>query len=117
MLNYNYYDAVKSDILDYIKENDIDISTIDRDKLYDDLFDEDSVTGNGSGSYTFNSNTAETYVDANKPLLNQAIEEDFISEERAAKFWLDDNFEALDVVLRVYVLSSSIDQVLAENHN
>ena len=67
MKNYNYFEAVKEDVKNYI-ENEIDLQEtllecgdIDSliEKLYDDLWIEDSVTGNGSGSYTFNTYEAE----------------------------------------------------------
>ena len=55
---YNYLEAMKSDIKDYIK-NEVNTSNYsDREELENDLNDilwnEDSVTGNASGSYTFN---------------------------------------------------------------
>ena len=59
-MTYNYLDAVKADVLDYINE-EIDLTEWAglRDKLEnhlnDELFVTDSVTGNGSGSYTFSS--------------------------------------------------------------
>ena len=53
---YDYYEEVKNDVLDYI-ENNIDLDEFENredlyEHLYDELFVEDSVTGNGSGSYT-----------------------------------------------------------------
>ena len=54
MTKYNYYEAVREDITLYIYESDFAVPDDDRDdELYDDLWIEDSVTGNGSGSYTF----------------------------------------------------------------
>lgn len=54
--DYNYLEAMTEDIKVYIK-NEITLSDYsDRDKLEeylnDTLWTEDSVTGNGSGSYT-----------------------------------------------------------------
>ena len=53
---YNYLEAIKSDIKDYI-ENEVNTSNYsDREELENDLNDTlwtvDSVTGNASGSYT-----------------------------------------------------------------
>lgn len=56
---YNYLKAETDDVIVYIKDNDIDPKTVDPDSLNDLLYDEDSVTGNGSGSYTFNTVQAE----------------------------------------------------------
>lgn len=56
--DYNYIEAMKEDIKEYIK-NEVTLSDYsDRDELEkhlnDTLWTEDSVTGNASGSYTFN---------------------------------------------------------------
>lgn len=54
---YNYLEAVTADVLNYIDENNITVTSENRDKieqqLNDDLWTVDSVTGNASGSYTF----------------------------------------------------------------
>lgn len=58
MERYNYFAAVKEDVLNYINENEIVVTSENRDEveqeLNDTLFTCDSVTGNASGSYTFN---------------------------------------------------------------
>lgn len=55
--------AVKEAVLNYINENNIVVTSENRDEveqnLNDTLFTCDSVTGNASGSYTFNAWTAE----------------------------------------------------------
>lgn len=58
-MSYNYMNAMAEDIRDYITENiNREDYTEDRDGLEeylnDTLWTEDSVTGNASGSYTFN---------------------------------------------------------------
>lgn len=57
-MKYNYLQAVKEDVKNYIEENEIKVNSSNREEveqtLNDDLWAEDSVTGNGSGSYTFN---------------------------------------------------------------
>lgn len=46
---YNYYEAVKEDVLNYIKE-EVDMNGMDlnelKERLYEDLINEDSITGN-----------------------------------------------------------------------
>ena len=59
---YNYLKAMKSDIMDYIR-NDVNTNEFTsreelEERLNDDLWTVDSVTGNVSGSYTFNRWTA-----------------------------------------------------------
>lgn len=61
---YDYLEAIKADVKDAISDNyDLNEYRGDREgleeKLNDDLWTNDSVTGNASGSYTFNSYTAK----------------------------------------------------------
>ena len=72
---YNYLEELKSDVKNYINEvasDYMDCEDMDelRDELYDNLWDEDSVTGNGSGSYTFNREKAKEYVSDNMDLMD-----------------------------------------------
>lgn len=79
MERYDYLEAVKEDVKNYIEENGITVNSENRDEieeqLNDDLFCNDSVTGNGSGSYTFNTWRAEEYLCHNLDLLAEACEE------------------------------------------
>lgn len=54
---YDYMAAMRQDIKEYIKENKEALQGLTREeaeeKLYDDMWTADSVTGNASGSYTF----------------------------------------------------------------
>ncbi len=111
---YDYLENVKNDVIDFIKDNAININEIDREELNDQLWVEDSVTGNGSGSYTFNANKAKEYVDDNKDLIREAIDEGFMDRQKTAEWWLDDCYESIDVSLRCYVLSQAIDDAIEE---
>lgn len=76
---YNYLETVKEDVKEYIAEN-IDISEFGdieelKEKLNEDLWINDSVTGNASGSYTCNRAKAKKYVDDNKELIIEMAEE------------------------------------------
>ena len=66
MEKYNYREQVKSDILDYIAENEIKVTASNREEvaeqLQDELWANDSVTGNASGSYTCNAWEAEENI-------------------------------------------------------
>ena len=65
-MTYNYLEAVTEDALEFIRDNydveDLRENLNRRDEFEQELNDEmwcaDSVTGNGSGSYFFNSNRA-----------------------------------------------------------
>lgn len=60
MLWSEYMDEVKSDAMDAIKENLEYVNSWD--EMYDSLFMDDSVTGNASGSYYFNTAKAAEAV-------------------------------------------------------
>ncbi len=77
---YDYKWAVMNDVKNYINcEIDLDEWKGNRDGLEEkpnnDLFTEDSVTGNGSGSYTFNSWQAEEYLAHNWELIEECAAE------------------------------------------
>lgn len=110
---YDYHKAVREDVKEYIKNN-IELSDYEsRDELEEHLNEElwtvDSVTGNGSGSYTFNSYKAEEYVCRNLDLLAEAVEE-FGGNTDVMK----GGAEACDVTIRCYLLPEAISEALDE---
>ena len=115
---YNYLEELKSDVKNYINEvasDYMDCEDMDelRDSLYDNLWDEDSVTGNGSGSYTFNREKAKEYVSDNLDLMVEAYKE-FNSIERLVDDLEALDFETIDVTIRCYLLSQALDEVLED---
>ena len=108
---YNYREALMEDIRNYIKENDIRVTSDNRDELEaelrDTLWDNDSVTGNASGSYTFNAWQAEENLCHNLDLLNDACVE-FGCEP------MIDSPEGCDVAIRCYLLGECLSSVLDE---
>ena len=113
MMNYNYAEVVKDDVLEYIK-NEINFSEFDTieelaEKLNDDLFTEDSVTGNASGSYTFNTYKAEENLAHNWDVLTEALEEFGSSENPIEK-----GAEWCDVTIRCYLLGNAIAEAIEE---
>ena len=111
---YNYLEAVTADVIDYISENNITVTTENRDEveqqLNDDLWAVDSVTGNASGSYTFSTWQAEENLCHNLDLLAEACEE-FGSD--VAKLF-NDGAEVCDVTIRCYLLGQAISAALDE---
>ena len=112
MTKYNYMEAVKEDVKNYI-DSEINFEDFDsleelEEKLNDELWTEDSVTGNASGSYTFNRVTAENYA-----LVNEMVDE-FDCKKQVCDWYLNDNFESIDVSIRCYLLGSAISEVLDE---
>ena len=115
---YNYLEELKSDVKNYIKEvasDYMDCEDMDelRDELYDNLWDEDSVTGNGSGSYTFNREKAKEYVSDNMDLMVEAYK-DLDSIESLVDDLEALDFETIDVTIRCYLLSQALDEVLED---
>lgn len=120
---YDYNEAMKEDILEYIRENYTqeeitDNLLTDRDgweeDLQDSLWVEDSVTGNASGSYTFNSWTAKEYVTNNMDLLKEALDEFCTDSHTIAENFLNEDWEYFDVSIRCYLLSSALSEALDE---
>lgn len=113
MERYDYRQAVIEDIREYIEDNITMSDYEDKDEayeaLYDDLWIADSVTGNGSGSYTFSTWTAEDYLCHNWDLLGEALDELGCSPD-----YLTKGAEALDVTIRCYLLSECLSEVLNE---
>lgn len=114
METYNYKEAVENDIKEYI-ENWVDLSKwVDdleglREKLYEDLWIEDSVTGNLSGSYTFSHYEAEENLCHNWELLEEALEEFECDVNPVEK-----GPEWCDVTIRCYLLREMLDIVLQD---
>ena len=111
MEKYDYRECVREDVMNYIKEHEIKVTTENRDEiqetLYDDMFISDSVTGNASGSYTFSTWQAEENLCHNMDLLKDACDE-FGCEP---KF---DSAEWCDVTIRCYLLGEVLSEVLDE---
>ena len=113
--DYNYYEAETDDIIEYIKDN-INLDDFDdmdelREKLYDDLFVSDSVTGNASGSYFCNAYKAEKCLCGNLDILADALEE-FGCTENSFDYIRDT--EKADVTIRCFILGECIDRAIEE---
>lgn len=111
---YDYRDAVKDDVLQYIHD-EIDFSefgTLEEleEYLNEALWTVDSVTGNASGSYTFDAWEAEENICHNLGLLADALSE--FGEN--GDYLLKRGAEAADVTIRCYLLSGAIAEAIAE---
>ena len=112
-MSYNYFESIKEDVKNYINNN-IDLKEYERkelkQKLNDDLFFEDSVTGNGSGSYTFNAYEAKENLCHNMDLLKDAA--DCFGEDIGDL--IGRGAEVCDVTIRCYLLPQAISEALDE---
>lgn len=114
MERYDYLQAVIDDVKEYIND-EIEMSDYnDRDELAEYLQDHlwtcDSVTGNGSGSYTFNAWQAEENLCHNLDLLDEAFRE----FGREMNYENLESAESCDVTIRCYLLGQAIDAALDE---
>lgn len=124
---YDYREAMADDIKQYIDEN----VTIDDngytyngevyadgqelyDALTDDLWVDDSVTGNGSGSYTMNREEAKGYVVDNMELVADVMNEFGIESDYVGKRLLEQDWEYFDVSIRCYLLGEILGEILSE---
>lgn len=108
---YNYLEAVRNDVAEYVN-NEINLSefyTIEEaeERLQDVLWAYDPVTGNGSGSYTFNRYQAEQNLCGNWDLAAESMNE-FCDDRNPFEL----GAEAVDVTIRCYLLSQAISEVL-----
>lgn len=108
-----YCKAVLSDAEDAIAEN-FDNGWYDAEtdfaNVYDELFVNDAVTGNASGSYTFNAYQAKENVkDALfDDYILAALENMGVDKEEVFSQVLNKNYEILDVMIRCAVLSCEL---------
>ena len=114
-ITYNYLEAITEDVKTYINDEITRTDwTDDRDgleeKLNDELFVNDGVTGNASGSYTFNAWQAEENLCHNLDLLEEACSE-FGSDIGE---YIKQGAETCDVTIRCYLLGQAISEVLDE---
>ena len=124
-MEYNYLEAMHEDIRDYIDENRDEIlyrvGCMDGDDpencvddiaeyLNDILWMDDSVTGNASGSYWFNSWKAEEALCHNLDELEDACNEFGCDMGEIIK----QGAETADVTIRCYLLGRAISEVLEE---
>ena len=114
----NYTEEVKSCVLDWIRDNyenkEIGGKLRDREEweqeLNDDLFNEDSVTGNASGSFFCNTWKArDMWLECDETEAQNMIDDFGVDMN---EHWCD--YEYLDVSMRCYVLGSAISEALDE---
>lgn len=114
MEKYNYMEQVTADAKEAILENMEYWNFDDREELEeianDKLWADDSVTGNGSGSYFFNTWEAEEAICHNRDLLSEACEE--FGQDIGEAFRRGAEF--CDVTIRCYLLLQAIAAALDE---
>lgn len=117
MENYDYREHVSEDVRDYIANHYTreELKSLADDledlgeKLHDEMWTDDSVTGNESGSYTFNAWQAEENLCHNLDLL-QEVGREF------GELDITDP-EGCDVSIRCYLLDECINEVLNTDYS
>lgn len=118
----NYFEDTKANVIDYIT-NEYSREVLagklaDRDTFESELNDElwivDSVTGNGSGSYTFSAFEAKHNVMCDTETVLEALREFCVEANTIAEKFLDEDWEYFDVTARCYVLGAAINSALDE---
>ena len=117
-MEYDYRQQVKSDILNFIKNNNInfkDFNNLSKLKEYIKykVWNEDCVTGVGSSSYFCDGYKAEEAVAHNWDLLKEAVEAFGYYNVNV----IEKGPEWADLTIRCYLLDECIEEVLKEIKN
>ena len=116
---YDYREAMADDIKNAIEDNaefwGLAEMTAEEavELLTNKLWINDTVTGNGSGSYTFNRASAKECVLDNMELCIEAFKE-FCAVEQFAEKIANEDWEFLDVTIRCYLLPEMVEYVVNE---
>lgn len=122
---YNYLKemkrAIREDLNDNYDHHNALINAIVNDEwdeleetLNEDYWTDDAVTGNASGSFTFNRWTAKEYVLDNMDLAREAFTEFGEDPTRVADYFINEEWETIDVIIRCYLLSQAVAEALEE---
>jgi hypothetical protein len=108
---------MKADIRQYMEDENLVYTDREdlEEQLNDLLWTADSVTGNASGSYTFNREEAKEHVLDNIDLLKDAYDE-FGQREQFAEDFFNENWERMDVTIRCFLLGQVLYEVLEEDY-
>lgn len=123
MSEYDYIEVLKDDIAKYVNENMDELKGLSKDEVYDklndDLWIEDSVTGNGSGTYTFSRDDAKEHVLAqdeegndNLDIVRDMIAQGELTKDKFADYIIDNDWESIDVCIRCHLLGEAIWSVM-----
>ena len=104
---YDYRQNIKDDIYQLFYDGDYTSEILEQGESYllDELFCDDSVTGNASGSYFFNRENARDALYGNEEFLSDAFTDFGYGAET-----LEDP-ETCDVLVRCYLLSECLSDI------
>lgn len=112
----NYLEETKRNIREWMELEDFTLDGQDREeveeRLNDNFWINDSITGNGSGSFTFNREEAKENVLEDTDTLLNACTEFCVDTRTIGEKFLNEEWEWMDVTCRCYVLGQAIAEVL-----
>ena len=116
--HHDYQAEMMRDIAQYIMDEAEIEDGEDRDdfeqRINDDLWIQDSVTGNGSGSYTFSAAKAADNVRGNEIIVREMINEFCCDATDVVDRFLNGEWEWFDVSIRCYLLGQVLSEVIDE---
>lgn len=111
----DYIEELKKGLEDLIEEEGIDLCGEDADdeaeRLREDAWIDDHVTGNGSGSYTFSRERARENLKGNEDLVGEMADAFGIGCEEIGRRFMAGDWESLDVMVRCYLLDEAIESL------
>ena len=115
---YNYLEHLTNDILEWCKYEHFDLSEYDdldeaHEFLHDELWDDDSITGNG-GNWYASATECEEYLSDNWNLIFNAIENFCVDMNKEIKKYKEDMPCFLDCLVRLDLLDEAIKKVLGD---
>lgn len=119
-MNYNYLEAMVEDITEWMEYNNFDLSEYSdldeaREYLYDELWAEDDVTGNGETGYGTRVDY-ENYLSHNWDALIDAIDNFYIDTNDIINLLEKHDVVAIlkycDTLIRLNTLNMAIDTAL-----
>jgi hypothetical protein len=118
-----YLKETIENVIEMVKFNytamDFDGMTPDavKEKIYDDAWIDDAVTGNGSGSYYFSNSKSRDAVEADRDTVEAALREFCVETDEIGRRFLDGDYEYFDVTARCYVLGEAVEKAYNELDN
>lgn len=114
MYTYDYEKAVREDVMEWLDENGERLAhgpcgEVGYDEAYEEMLNDDSVTGNASGSYTFSRWKAEENLCHNFDLLTEVVEANGGCVGNLLR-----SAEDADVLIRCHILDQVLQDCLDE---
>lgn len=117
-MKYNYLTALEEDIKDWCNYEHFDLSDYNdieeaHEYLHDELWEDDSVTGNGDNWYA-NTEKCEEYLCGNWDLILNALDNFCIDINEVVNEFRENLPQYLDRLVRLDLLDVAIENVLED---